>query len=155
MTTKIHNVRNADLARIHTAKKQLNLTDADYRALLQSVCKVESASVLDFNGRKKVIDHLSKLLKQLPASHVPSTKAAKSRHPTRPKTSADAAPLVRRIRAQLISLGRLPDTYADGIAKQMLGTEAPEFYEWCHLDDLHKVSQALGYEQTRKGAPTK
>lgn len=56
---------------------------------------------------------------------------------------------------QLISLDRLPDTYADGIAKQMFGDAAPQFFEWCPIRDLERISQALTYQQTRTGAPTK
>ena len=58
-------------------------------------------------------------------------------------------------RVEVASLDRKPDEYADGIAKQMLGTDAPEFFEWCHLRDLTKISQALAVEQNRKGAATK
>lgn len=81
--------------------------------------------------------------------------SANSKRPARPTPAADALPLVRRIRAQLISLDRKPDAYADGIIKQMLGDEAPQFFEWCNPRDLTLISQALSYEQNRKGAPTK
>jgi len=37
----------------------------------------------------------------------------------------------------------------------MLGDTAPKFFEWCHLTDLYRISQALGVEQNRKGAPKK
>lgn len=36
----------------------------------------------------------------------------------------------------------------------MLGDGAPEYFEWCEPRDLYKISQALGVEQARKGAPT-
>lgn len=141
--------RNADLARIHVAKKLLNLGEEEYRAILWSRGQAYSAKDLDHTGRREVLDYL-RTLGFKPAA----AKAITTAHSSRPKPSVDAAPLVRRIRAQLISLDRKPDEYADGIAKQMLGTEAPRFFEWCHVRDLHKISQALGVEQTRKGAPT-
>ena len=140
--------RNGDLAKIHLAKKQLSMTDDDYRAMLWTQGRVKSAGDLDYAGRQRVLDHLKAIGFKLAAS--PKTK-----RPARPTPSADALPLVRRIRAQLISLDHKPDAYADGIAKQMLGADCPQYFEWCHTTDLHKISQALGVEQKRKGAVTK
>ena len=62
----------------------------------------------------------------------------------------DGIELVRRIRAQLIALGRLPDSYADGIAQQMWGTKAPTFYEWCSGEQLRGITTALGQQQNRQ-----
>lgn len=140
--------RNSDLAKIHLAKKALAMTDEDYRAMLWTQGRVNSAADLDHTGRQRVLDHLK-------ACGFKPTASQTTKRPARPTPSADALPLVRRIRAQLISLDRMPDTYADGIAKQMLGNEAPEFFEWCHVRDLERISQALTYQQNRTGAPTK
>jgi phage gp16-like protein len=86
---------------------------------------------------------------------VPTTRpGAQSRRPKRPTPPADKLKLVRRIRAQLISLDRKPDEYADGIARQMFGQQV-QFFEWCDHDQLHKITAALGVEQRRKGAPTR
>lgn len=140
--------RRADLAKIHIARKELALSQDDYTALLRTVFKVDSSSQLDAPGRQRLLTHFKRLGWNPQASEQPRAR------PKRPTPSIDAAPLVRRIRAQLISLGRLPDAYADGIAKQMFGDQAPEFFEWLNPTDLHKVSQALTYEQNRQGAPT-
>jgi len=140
--------RNSELAKIHVAKKQLGMTDEDYRSMLWTQARVTSSSALDHAGRQRVLDHLK-------ACGFKASAAFKTRRPKRPTPSADALPLVRRIRAQLISLGNLPDAYADGLAKQMLQDKAPQYFEWCHPADLRAISQALGYEQQRKGAPTK
>lgn len=140
--------RNSDLAKIHVAKKQLNMSDEDYRAMLWTQGRVHSSSDLDHAGRQRVLDHLK-------ACGFKPKAAANPKRPSRPSPSADALPFVRRIRAQLISLDRLPDTYADGIAKQMLGDQTPQFFEWCHVRDLERISQALTYQQKRTGASTK
>lgn len=140
--------RNSELAKIHVAKKQLGMSDDDYRAMLQSKGGASSAADLDHAGRQRVLAYLTTLGFKPKAS--PQTK-----RPARPTPSVDALPLVRRIRAQLISLDRKPDSYADGIAKQMLGDDAPEFFEWCRLHDLERISQALTYQQNRTGAPTR
>lgn len=139
--------RNSDLAKIHLAKKALAMTDEDYRAMLWTQGRVHSAADLDHTGRQRVLAHLK-------ACGFKPAASKTANRPARPTPSADALPLVRRIRAQLISLDRKPDTYADGIAKQMLGDEAPQFFEWCHVRDLERISQALTYQQNRTGAPT-
>lgn len=140
--------RNTDLAKIHVARKQLGMTEDDYRAMLWTQGRVKTSSDLDHAGRQRVLDHLK-------ACGFKPVASAKPKRPARPAPSVDALPLVRRIRAQLISLDRKPDEYADGIAKQMLGDEAPKFFEWCHVRDLDRISQALTYQQNRTGAPTK
>lgn len=137
--------RNSDIAKIHVAKKALGLTDADYRALLHKHGGADSSAQLSHDGRMRVLQELQRL------GFKPTATAKTRKRPARPTPSADALPMVRRIRAQLISLGNLPDVYADGIAKQMLGQQAPEYFEWCNLHDLHKITQALGVEQRRKG----
>lgn len=146
--------RAADLKRIHAMQREVGLLPDDATALKISVTGVASSGAMTTMQRAKYIGHLAGLVRNAKPGAEPR-KVATKRRPKRPTPSVDAAPLVRRIRAQLISLGRLPDTYADGIAKQMLGTEAPEFFEWCTPRDLYKISQALGVEQQRKGVDTK
>lgn len=140
--------RNRDITLIQIARRQLCLTDEDYRAILRGQAGVESSKKLDVLGRARVLAHLTKL------GFKPTAKPGSPKRPNRPKPSPDRLPMVRRIRAQLISLGHKPDEYADGIVKQMLGDAAPEFYEWCEPRDLYKLTQALGVEQQRRGVPT-
>lgn len=144
--------RNSDLVKIQVARKELllngKLTEEDYRTVLVSRGGVESSRNLDHEGRQRVLEYFQKLGWKAKAS-------AKPKRPRRPAPKADALPLVRRIRAQLISLDRKPDEYADGIAKQMLGDQCPQFFEWCQIRDLERISQALSYQQKRDGAPTK
>ena len=140
--------KNSAMIKIHIAKKQLNLSDEDYRAILTAKGGVASSKDLDHAGRERVLSYFQTLGFKPKASTNP-------KRPARPTPSVDALPLVRRIRAQLISLDRTPDEYADGIAKQMLGDETPQFFEWCQPSDLSRISQALTYQQNRTGAPTK
>jgi len=137
--------RNTDLAKIHVAKKQLNMSDDDYRAMLWTQGRVHSSKDLDHAGRASVLDYLK-------AIGFKAVSSPASKQPRRPQIGADKLKLVRRIRAQLISLKRKPDTYADGIAKQMFGIE---FYEWCTHDQLHAITAALAIQQRREGADTK
>ncbi|WP_164546903.1 MULTISPECIES: regulatory protein GemA [unclassified Variovorax] len=139
--------RNSDLAKIHLAKKQLAMSDEDYRDMLWTQGRVRSSKDLDHVGRANVLEYLKKIGFKTIAK--PGGK-----RPRRPVPPADKLKLIRRIRAQLISLDRKPDTYADGIAKQMFGEQAPDFYEWCNHDQLHRLSAALGVQQRREGAAT-
>jgi phage gp16-like protein len=152
MSKLARNHRNSDLVKIHIAKKQLNLSDDEYRAILSGRGGADSAKDLDHAGRQRVLDYF-KTRGFKPKAGASASAGAK--RPARPTPSVDALPLVRRIRAQLISLDRLPDEYADGIAQQMLGQDAPQFFEWCSLPDLGRISQALTYQQKREGAPEK
>lgn len=140
--------RNAELAKIHVAKKALAMSDDEYRAMLWSVGRVQSAKDLDYAGRQAVLQHLRA------CGFTPTSAKSTKGRPRRPTPAIESLPLVRRIRAQLIALGKLPDEYADGIARQMLGSQAPEFFEWLHPDQLHALSAALGVEQRRRGVPT-
>lgn len=140
--------RNSDLVKIQIARKQLGLSEEEYRAILQGRGGAESSKDLDYDGRQRV-------LKYFESRGFKPKASAVTKRPARPTPSADALPLVRRIRAQLISLDRKPDDYADGIAKQMFGDQAPKYFEWCHVRDLERISQALTYQQNRVGATTK
>lgn len=127
--------RNADLAKIHLAKKQLALSDEDYRAMLWTVARVKSSAELDAHGRKRVLEHLK----------------SRGFKPRRPRPGLDA-PARRRgaqlgkIRAYLADAG-LPDSYGDGIAKRVVKRERLEF---CSSDDLAKIIAALEYDQRRR-----
>jgi phage gp16-like protein len=140
--------RNREITIIQIARRQLKLTDSQYYVMLLEQGGVDSSKDLDAAGRSRVIAHL-KVLGFKP------TRRAGQQAPAPAGSRADRQPLVRRIRAQLIALDHKPDEYADGIAKQMLGDAAPQFFEWCETRDLYKISQALNVEQIRKGAPVK
>jgi phage gp16-like protein len=140
--------RNRDITVIQIARRQLKLTDPQYYGMLMDHAGVDSSKDLDAAGRARVLAHLTKI------GFKPQREPAAKR-PRRPDPAADRKPLVRRIVAQLISLDHKPHEYADGIAKQMLGDQAPQFFEWCDVRDLYKISQALNVEQIRKGVPTR
>lgn len=126
--------RRKELAQIHIAIKDLGLDRDTYEAMLDSVAGVRSASDLDAEGRRRVIEHLRGLGWQ-------------PRRPGRGRPAAGRAELVRKIRAQLAEAGR-PDTYADGIARKMFGVER---FEWCGPDQLRRIVAALDYNARRHG----
>ena len=130
-------LRNKELGFIHSAAKALGMDDDTRRDLMERLTGKRSAADLDWRGRKVVIEHLKAAGGKAPAK-------------TRPTIAADKAPLVRKIRALLINhpAGRKPDSYADGISKQMFGVDN---YTWCSLDQLHKIAQALAVDARRRG----
>lgn len=146
--------RKSDLARIHMAKKDLGLDDDTYRDILFTVARVRSSAELDFTGRKRLIEHFRKCGWTGNSGNQAAKPGAAPRRarPKRPTPAADVAVMCRKVRAQLISLGRLPDTYADGIARQMFQVD---FYEWLKPDQLHALVAALAKEQERKGVAFK
>ena len=150
--------RNRDLGVIHMARKHLEgsigMSDADYRAILVAQGGLSCPQAekkkknLDHLGRQRVIEHFKRLGFKV-------TSGTTAKRPARPTPAKAVLGLVKKIRAQLISLGNLPDTYADAIAKQQLGDAAPEFFEWCKEGDLRVIVQALAVQQKRVGAKTK
>lgn len=53
--------RRAELAKVHILKKELNLSEDEYRDLMTTVCGVSSSADLDASGREKFIAHLLRL----------------------------------------------------------------------------------------------
>lgn len=143
--------RKSDLARIHIAKKALGYTDDEYRDVMFAVARVRSSAELDFTGRKLLIEHFIKC--GWSGNKVePPRQGSNSKRPRRPTPSEAVAPMCRKVRAQLISLDRKPDSYADGIAQQMFGVR---YFEWCTTEQLHAVVAALSAEQDRRGVTFK
>lgn len=140
--------RSADIAKIQIGRKQLSLPDDEYRAVLSAQGNgATSSKELDHDGRLRVLAYFQRLGWKPKAS-----TAGPNRRQKRPTPSVDALPLVRRIRAQLISLGSKPDEYADGISRQMFGVDR---YEWCNDDQLHAITAALAIQQRKLGAATR
>lgn len=127
---RITDKRQAELAKIHIAKKQLGLDDGTYRDMLWTLARVRTASELDEHGRRQVLEHL---------------KSRGFRDRSRPKPTQDRAALISKIRAQLYDLDR-PEAYADAMCHRMFHVDR---FEWCNPEQLHKLVAALAYQQKR------
>lgn len=129
-------VRRNELAQIHVAKKDLGLDEETYRAMLWAIARVRSSADLDWEGRKRVIDHLK-------------AKGWKNKSKARPAPAKDKKALVGKIRALLINhpSGARSDAYADGVAKRMFGVEK---FTWCDYRQLYAIVQALSIDTERK-----
>lgn len=126
--------RNAQLAAIHVAKKQLGLDDDTYRAMLWAVARVESAADLDGYGRAQVLDHL---------------KARGFRSSSRGRGGHTRLPAERRgLRGKIDALlGERPAAYGDALAKRICKVER---LDWCNPEQLRKIVAALSYDAKRK-----
>lgn len=130
-------MRNPALAKIHIAKKQLCMDDDVYRAMLQQVANVQSAAALDARGIEKVLKHMEALGAKFTKGKF---KASKRGTPAQDKQA-----LASKIKALLVD-GKLPDTYADSMAKRMFGVER---WEWLPVEQLQKLVAALAINQRR------
>jgi len=125
MNNTAPNIRKRELAQIHVAKTQLCLDDETYRAMLWTVARVKSAADLDWTGRKQVLDHLK-------------AKGWKKTNP-KPDVAKAKAPLVSKIYALLADM-KLPNSYAEGIAKKMYRRQK---LQWCTTTELRAIVVAL------------
>lgn len=120
------------LAKIHVAKKQLDLDEDDYRAMLRAEAGVASARDLDDAGARRVMlwfdNHGFK------------------RTGTSKGTAADRRPIVQKARALWISLHQLDevsnrsDKALDAFAKKVTGKDTLHF---CTNGEAGKVVEAL------------
>ena len=123
--------RQADLAKIHIARKDLSMDEATYRAMLWTVARVNTAKDLDHAGRQQVLQHL----------HGLGWRAKRKGHPG--KVADNKQPLIKKIAALLTDM-QLEWAYADGIARQMFKLDSVRF---CKHEQLRKIVAALIYKQ--------
>lgn len=97
--------RNQLLGKVHIAKKQLNLSDDDYRDTVEALFGVRSASKLSDRRLTQLIEHF-KVLGFKPKKSGFAEQTEKS-----PRPSKEKERLIRKMRALWISLYRLGVTY--------------------------------------------
>jgi len=101
--------RQRDLAKIHVAKKELQIDDDQYRDILWTLARVRSAADLDTHGRAQLLAYLRKLGFR--------AKRGASHHEGRPHNT-DRDDQLKKIEA-LLADQRLPWSYVNGIMQQM------------------------------------
>jgi phage gp16-like protein len=132
--------RRGALAKIHIAKTQLGIEDADYRAMLTRVAGVSSAADL---LPHQVDDVLTELRRLGFVDHGSNYGALKKRF-----ARDGNERLMASIRKMLAAANR-PWGYADAMAKRMCGIER---LEWCGTENLQKIHTALKYDERRRMA---
>lgn len=133
-------IDRARLAVIHVAKKQLDLDDDDYRAMLRAEGGVASARDLDDAGARRVMQWFD--------NH------GFKRDGTAKGTAGDRRPIVKKARALWISLYQLDevtnraDKALDAFAKNLTGKDTLRF---CTNGEAAKVVEALKAWAERAG----
>lgn len=131
---------SAGKQKIQIARRQLDLTDDAYYAILARVAGVKSSKELTQGQISRVLIELERL------GFKPKA-AAKRAGRAKPTPAAERKKLVGKIEAQLAEAGR-PWTYADAMALRMFQVER---VEWCDPDQLRRLVAALAYDAKRNG----
>lgn len=127
------------IALIHVAKKQLGLSDDEYRLALGSV-GVESSKDLFSSQFNRLMQHFER------AGFV--SKGAKARRGEKSSARTSKQAMQRKIRAIMADLG-LTDSYVDAMARKMFKIDC---WIWATTDQTHKIVAALTYYQRRRQA---
>ena len=133
-------LRRRQLAAIHTAKRDLDIDDDQYRDLLQQWTGKRSAG--DMNGRER--SQALEQLRRLGADRRSRTQV--NQYPGTP-SNISSEPMLQKIEAQLADM-QLPWAYADAIAKQQTGIAR---VAWMRKESqLKSVIAALDVEQEKR-----
>lgn len=136
-------LRRKDLSIIHLAKKDLQISDDEYRDLLLGLTGKTSSAQLDWQGRRLLIEHFKKLGFKV--------KGSATDRPA-PNVAIDRQAQIGKIEALLADAGR-PWAYADGLVKKLFAsTSQVERIEFCDSEHLAKVIAALVIDADRRSA---
>jgi phage gp16-like protein len=124
--------RNPLLAKIHIAKKQINITDDDYRAMLLRITGHKSSSLCSDLQLHAVLEEFKRL--GFKAKTSPSGAGRSSK------------PYIRKIFAlwaDAVSIGAISDGSRSALLafiKRQSGVDAPD---WLTIEQANKVSEGL------------
>lgn len=151
-------MRKALLAKIHVAKKQLGLTDPEYRAMLEGNFGVSTAAALDGEGLQRMVFEMQAYGFEPRRGHA---RRGQSRKRTVPATLAQddtgqgRENLLRKIEAQLAEKGRvegtdMPWAYAVAILQRQSGGVTRSL-DQATPEQLSGIIAALARDARRKG----
>ena len=140
----IAKIRQADLQKIHIAKKQLGLSEDDYRAAVLSVSKgkTDSAGELDMQGRAALLAHFKR--SGFKVRHARKDNAGKRRTPSRPV--ADRSEQVKMMRALWLRLhesGAVENADEQGLVTFAEKYTQKKALEWLSIEDCQKCIEIL------------
>ena len=147
-----HPHRRAMLAKVHLARKELGLAEADYRAVLYRVTQHESAGALSDAQLEAVIAEFKRLGWQQKSRSVPSVGSG-SRIPGATARPADH-PAARKARSLWISLAQLgvvrnsSEAALEAFARRQLGVDR---LQWADQGQVYKLTEALKAMAERAG----
>ena len=129
--------RNADLAAIHVAIKQLGLDDDTYRAMLSNLTggRIISAGDATADERRTIIEHLRKVgFKKIPP---------------RPADNAQDR-MARALWLDCAKIGAIRDRREKAFLKFVKRITGVDRLEWINAEDANKVIEALKSIKRRK-----
>lgn len=129
------------LTLIQIARRQLDMDDDAYRAMLMRTAGVESSKALTPRQVGRVLAELERLGFK-PTSPKKATTGRQTAEP-----APERAALIGKIERQLAEAERTI-AYADGMARRMFKVER---VEWCDPDQLRRLVAALAYDAQRHG----
>lgn len=139
--------RKSALAKVHIAKKQLALSDEDYRAILREVCEVESSKGLSLGGLEQLLEHFKRVgFKAQPKAD-------------RPRKLADDAQS-RKLRALWLDLAdkgivhNASEAALLAYVKRMTGSERLEWITSAQASRLIESLKQWNERVAKKGATT-
>lgn len=144
-----------DRPRIHALKNQVmkarpGYSDENYRDTISQIShnRTDSSKELTERERQSLMDHLSVLAGEEPRK--PWQPRDKKSYPNRPRNMEkkdSRADQLGKIEA-LLTIGSLPWSYADAIAKQM---RLADKIAWVKTEDLYRVITALKKRAQKEG----
>lgn len=137
--------RQAELAKIHIAKKALGMTNDDYTAMLMEITGKTSAGDLNARQRQAVLDHLASLgfknrLKLGRPQNIEGKRGQDSQQLSRARQ-------LEKIEA-LLTVGGKAWGYADSLAQRICKVDR---VAWVPTGDLFKIITALRKQAKREG----
>lgn len=150
--------RTRELAKIHILAEQLGMDtrddnpDSEYRAMLWSIGRERSAARLDFAGRRRVLDHLSRLAASRdphlgkPGADLSKRNAHVATHGKKPVVSEERQPYINKLEALLADGGKSWN-YVRSMAKRICKVDALEFADEAKL---RKLVAALEIDKRRR-----
>lgn len=129
--------RRGMLAKVHILKKDLGMTDDQYRDMLEDLTRKRSAGDLTSAQLARIIDHMSSLL------NGPKQQRPFERNP-------GESPQMMKIKALLLA-GKRPLAYGDALADRLYGVKR---LEWVKPHQLGGIIGTLEKQAQREGWPT-
>ena len=129
---QVEAARRSLLAKVHIARKQIGLTEGEYRAILETRFGASSSGELDVRGLQTLVAHFKSI--GWKPGRGPNTRVRQNAPHTveHDETGQGRVPYMGKIEALLADLGHLegrfiPWAYAAGILKRQTGLERLEY----------------------------
>jgi len=130
--------RREELAKIHIAKKDLNLSDEIYRDILYQAGGVESSADLDYRGRTAVLDRFRELGWQ-----TQSKSGSKAPRKTRALADDPQSKKIRALWLELHAAGKVRDSSEKALASYVKRMTRVAALQWLDNKQAQTVIESL------------